>query len=81
MLKNNAPFWSCISKTNNTFADNTEDLETIMSICILLEYSHNYCMTSGILWNYYRDKVSDEENENDNGNNKLNNDETSKSFE
>ena len=38
-------------------------------------------MTSGILWNYYRDKVSDEENENDNGNNKLNNDETSKSFE
>ena len=38
-------------------------------------------MTSGILWNYYRDKVSDEENENDNGNNKLNNDETTKSFE
>ena len=49
MLKNNAPFWSCISKTNNTFAGNTEDLETIMSICTLLEYSHNYCMTSGIL--------------------------------
>ena len=38
-------------------------------------------MTSGILQNYYRGKVSDEENENDDGNNKLNNDETSKSFE
>ena len=25
----------------------------------LLEYSQNYSMTSGSLWNYYRDKIDD----------------------
>ena len=25
----------------------------------MLEYSHNYSMTLGKLWNYYRDKVDD----------------------
>ena len=29
-FKNNAPFRSCISKVNNTFIDNAEDLEIIM---------------------------------------------------
>ena len=24
-----------------------------------LEYSKNYSMTSGILWNYYRDEIND----------------------
>ena len=36
-----------------------------MSTYNLLEYSHNYFMTSGMLWNYYRDK-SDEIDVNDN---------------
>ena len=38
-------------------------------------------MTSGILWNYYREETNDDENENDN-NNRLNNNKTitSKSF-
>ena len=31
----------------------------------LLEYSDNYFMASGILWNYYRDEVNDAANEND----------------
>ena len=31
---------------------------------ILLEYSDNYSVTSGILWNYYRDEVNDNANEN-----------------
>ena len=51
----------------------------------LLEYSGNYSMTSGSLWNYYRDKVNDDANKIDNNNstNKLNNNKivTSKSFE
>ena len=49
----------------------------------LLEYSDNYCMTSGSLWNYYRDKISDDANENDAATNKINNNKTirSKSFE
>ena len=46
----------------------------------LLEYSDNYCMTSGSLWNYYRD---DDENERNPAKNRINNNKriTSKSFE
>ena len=35
----------------------------------LLEYSKNYPKTSGSLWNYYRDELNDERND-DNGPNK-----------
>ena len=35
----------------------------------LLEYSKNYSKTSGSLWNYYRDELTDETNDN-NGLNK-----------
>ena len=49
----------------------------------LLEYSENYAVTSGSLWNCYRDDVNDDENENNNANNKINKNRvtTSKSFE
>ena len=47
-----------------------------MSVYNLLEYSDNYSMTSGSLWNYYRDEVNDAANENDNANNKINNNKT-----
>ena len=52
VFKNNAPFRSCISEINNTLIDNAEDLDTVM-----LEYIRNYSMTSGSVWNYYRDKI------------------------
>ena len=35
----NAPFRSCISRTNSAFIDNAEYLD--MSMCNLLEYSSN----------------------------------------
>ena len=63
-LKNNAPFRSCISKINNTFIDNAEDLVIVMPMYNLLEYSDNYSTTSGILWNYYRDEIDNDANEN-----------------
>ena len=50
----------------------------------LLEYSDNYCMTSGSLWNYYRDELNDSVNENNDANSyKINSNKTttSKSFE
>ena len=49
----------------------------------LLKYSDNYSMTSGSLWNYYRDEVNDDVNENNVANNMINNNKTitSKSFE
>ena len=54
--KNNAPFVSCISKINNIFIDNAEDLDVVMPMYNLLEYSKNYSKTNGSFWNYYRDE-------------------------
>ena len=59
IFKSNAPFRSCISKINNTFIDNAEDLDIAMPMYNLLEYSDNYSITSGSLRNYYRDGVND----------------------
>ena len=38
-----------LSKINNTFIDNVEDLDIVMSMYNLLEYSGNYFMMSGSL--------------------------------
>ena len=51
-LRNNAPFLSCISKINNTLIDNAEDLDIVMPMYNLIEYSKNYRKTTGSLWNY-----------------------------
>ena len=63
-FKTNTPFISCNSKINNTLIDNAEDLELAMSMYNLTEYSKNYRMTSGSLWNYYRDELTDDTNNN-----------------
>ena len=55
-FKNNAPFVSCILKINKTIIDNAEDLDVVMSMHNLLEYSKNYSKTTGSFWNYYRDE-------------------------
>ena len=59
LLKNNAPFISCISKINNTLIDNAEDLDFVMPIYNLFDYSKNYSKTSGSLWNSYKDISTD----------------------
>ena len=41
-FKNNAQFINCISKINGTKIDNAEDLDVIMPMYNLLEYSKNY---------------------------------------
>ena len=51
-FKNNAPFISRISKINNTLIDNAEDLDIVMPVYNLIEYSKNYSKTSGSIWNY-----------------------------
>ena len=53
-FKNNAPFTNCISKINNVLIDNAEDLDIVMPMYNLLEYSKNYREKTGSLWNYYR---------------------------
>ena len=57
-VKNNAPFINCISKINDIQIDNAEDLDTVMPMYNLIEYSKNYRKTTGSLWNYYRDEPS-----------------------
>ena len=54
--KNNAPFTNFISKINNILTDNAEDLDVVMPMYNLVEYSKNYRKTAGSLWNYYRDE-------------------------
>ena len=55
-FKNNAPFINCISKIYGVKIDNAEDLDVVMPIYNLLEYSKNDRKATGSLWNYYRDK-------------------------
>ena len=55
-FKNNAPFNSCITKINNTLIDNAEDLDIVMPMYNLIQYSKKYRKTTRSLWNYYRDE-------------------------
>ena len=57
-FKNNASFINCISKISGIKIDNAEDLDVVIPMYNLLEYSKNYKKTTGSLWNYYRDEPS-----------------------
>ena len=46
-FKNNPPFINCISKINGVKIDNPEDLDVVMPMCNLLEFSKNYKKTTG----------------------------------
>ena len=46
-FKNNALFGPYILEISNTFVDNAEDLDIVMLMYNLLEYSGNYSMASG----------------------------------
>ena len=62
ILKNNALFVSCMTKINNEFTEDADDLDIVMPMYNLLEYSKNYRKTIGSLYNYYRDELSDDNN-------------------
>ena len=64
ILKNNAPFVSCITKINNELIEDVEDLDIVMPMYNLLEYSKNYRKTIGSLYNYYRDELTNDGNDN-----------------
>ena len=55
ILKNNAPFVSCITRINGELIEDADDLDIVMSMYNLLEYSKNYRKTIGSLHDYYRD--------------------------
>ena len=64
ILKNNAPFVSCITRINGKLIEDADDLDIVMSMYNLLEYSKNNRKTIGLLYNYYRDELSDDADNN-----------------
>ena len=42
IFKNDAPFTSCISRTNNTQVDDAQYIDVVMPMYNLIEYSDNY---------------------------------------
>ena len=54
-FKNCAPFIKCINRVNNTETDNAKDIDILMPMYNLTEYSDNYSKTSGSLRQYYKD--------------------------
>ena len=45
-------YTDCISKINNTQIDSAKDIDAVMPMYNLIEYSNNYLKTSGRLWQY-----------------------------
>ena len=59
ILKNCAPFTKCISRINNTDIDNARDMDIVIPMYNLTEYSDNYVKTSRSLYQYYKDDPND----------------------
>ena len=71
ILKNNAPFISCITRINGELIEDAEDLDIVTPMYNLLEYSKNYIKTTGSLYNYYRDELDDDAVLDDHPNNNV----------
>ena len=64
ILKNNAPFVSCITRINGQLIEDADDLDIVLFMYNLLEYSKNYRKTIGSLYNYYRNELTNDNNNN-----------------
>ena len=51
-------FTKCIIKIEGTIIDDTQDLDLVMTMCNLIEYSSNYLETTGRLWLYSKDEAT-----------------------
>ena len=51
-FKNYAPLIKCIPKIDGTILEDAEDLDLVVPIYTLFEYSSNYLNTTGSLWFY-----------------------------
>ena len=65
IFTNCAPFTNCISEVNNTQIDNAKDIDIVMPMYNLIEYSDNYAKTTGSLWQYSKDIQARNANAND----------------
>ena len=57
-FKNCAPFINFKSEINNTEIDHAKDIDIVVPMYSLIEYSDNYSKTSGSLSKYYKDKAN-----------------------
>ena len=55
-FKNCAPFTSCATHINDEHVETTENLDIIIPMYNLIEYSDNYSDSSGSLWQFKRDE-------------------------
>ena len=59
IFKHCVPFTNWKSEINNTELDNAKDIDVVMPMYNLIEYSDNYSRTSGSLWQYYKEEPND----------------------
>ena len=55
IFKNCAPFINCIREINNTQVDNAKEIDIVICMYNLIEYSDNYLKTYRSLWQYCKD--------------------------
>ena len=55
IFKNCASFTNCISEINNVQIDNAKDIDIVLPMYNLIEYSDNYAKITGSLWQYCKD--------------------------
>ena len=58
-FKNCAPFTKCITKIDGTTIDDAENLDLVMPMYSLIEYSSNCFETAASLWFYSKDEATD----------------------
>ena len=63
-MKNNAPFVSCVTRINGELIEDADDLDIVMPMYNLLDYSKNYRKTIGSLYNHYKDELNDDADNN-----------------
>ena len=64
ILKNNAQFFLCITRINGELIEDADDLDIVMPMYNLLEHSKSYRKTIRLLYNYYRDELTNDQNNN-----------------
>ena len=55
-FKSSAQFTKCITDLNDEHVNGADNLDIIIPMYNLIEYSHNYSDTSGCLWQFKRDE-------------------------
>ena len=63
IFKNYTPFTDCIGEINNKEIDHAKNIDVVMSMYNLIEYSDSYVKTSRSLLQYYRDEPFTNNNE------------------